>query len=273
MRKLIFPIIAIAFGLTNCTKVIELDLNDEENKRLIVDATYTTFPQEHEVKLSLSANYYSTDQPTEVTDASVIISDGISDVVFTHAGNGVYKSPPNMAAVANREHKLTINYAGQEYTATNFCDTVPGIDTVVLEENFVEGSTTEIEDYTIRFSTQEKPGFGDFYAWRIYVNGELRTDTITELLSQSDEFLPDGTYLFEVELTDIEDVVSGDTVMVSQNAISESTYDAYLAVLFQTEFRGGIFDSPPANIPTNLSEGALGIFSAGGESRNFAIVP
>lgn len=273
MRNLIILTTIALACLASCTKVIELDLNDEENQRLIVDAIYTTFPQEHEVKLSLTANYYSTDQPTIISGASVVISDGVNNVTFLDAGNGVYKSPANAAAVSNRNHTLTINYDGKEYTASNYCDTVPNLDTVIVEPNFVDGSTTEIEDYKIRFSTQEKPGFGDYYAWKIFVNGELRTDTITELLSQSDEFLPDATYLFEVELTDIDDVETGDTIMVSQNAISKETYEAYIAILFQTEFRGGIFDSPPANVPSNLSEGALGIFSAGGESRNFAIVP
>jgi hypothetical protein len=273
MRRLIIFSIVVIAALTSCTKVIEIDLNDEENQRLIVDAIYSTFPQEHEVKLSLSANYYSTDQPTPVSGASVMISDGVNNVTFLDAGNGLYKSPANAAAIANRDYTLTINYDGKEYTGANYCDTVPNLDTVVLVPNYIDGSTTEIDDYTIRFSTQELVGFGDYYAWKIYVNGVLRTDTITELLSQSDEFLPDGTYLFQVELTDIDNVQSGDTIMIAQNAISEETYDAYFAILFQTEFRGGIFDSPPSNVPSNMSEGALGIFSVGGESRNFAIVP
>lgn len=273
MKKFYILTLGVISLLSSCTKVIDIDLNNEENKRLIVDAQYSTFPQEHEVKLSLSANYYSTDQPAKVTGASVVISDGINNVTFIDAGNGVYKSPANAAAIANREHTLTINYDGKEYTAKNFCDSVPNLDTVIIEPNYIDGSTTIIDDYIIKFSTQEKPGFGDYYAWKIYVNGVLRTDTITELLSQEDSFLPDATYLFELELTDIANVSPGDTIMVSQNAISQETYDAYFAILFQTQFRGGIFDSPPANVPSNLSEGALGIFSVSGESRNFGIVP
>lgn len=258
---------------SSCTKVIDIDLNDDENQKLIVDAIYSTFPQEHEVKLSLSANYYSTDQPTAVAGASVVISDGTNSVTFLDAGNGIYKSPANSAALSNRDYTLTVNYGGTEYTAVNYCDTVPKLDTLALVTNYIDGSTSIIDDYTIKFSTQELAGFGDYYAWKIYVNGVLRTDTISELISQSDEFLPDATYLNLIDLTNVDNVVTGDTIMVSQNAISKSTYDAYFAILFQTDFRGGIFDSPPANVPSNLSEGALGLFSVGGESRNFVVVP
>lgn len=259
---------------TSCTKKIDIDLNDEENKRLVVDALFSTYGQaQHEVKLSMSANYYSADAPTNVSGASVVVSDGSNSFTFSDAGNGIYKSSLGAAAIANKDYTLTINYDGKTYTASNYCDSVPNLDTIVLEANYVDGSVTEIEDYTIKFTTQELVGFGDYYAWKIYVNGEHRNNTVSEQLSQSDEFLPDGSYLYELELTSIDDIESGDTVMVAQHAISKDTYDAYFAILFQTDFRGGIFDSPPANVPTNLSEGAVGLFSVSGESRNFTIVP
>ena len=259
---------------TSCTKKIDIDLNDEENKRLVVDALFSTYAQEaHEVKLSMSANYYSSDAPTTVSGASVVVSDGSNSFAFSDVGNGVYRSSVGAAAIANTNYTLTIDYDGKTYTANNYCDSVSNLDTVIVEANYVDGSTTEIDDYTIKFTTQELVGFGDYYAWKIYVNGVHRNDTVSEQISQSDEFLPDGTYLYEIELTNIDNIESGDTVMVAQHAISKDTYDAYFAILFQTEFRGGIFDSPPANVPTNLSEGAVGLFSVSGESRNFTIVP
>lgn len=263
----------VATVTTSCTKIIDIDLNTEDNKRMVVDAIFSTYAQEHEVKLSMSANYYSADLPTQVSGASVVISDGTTSFVFADSGNGVYKSASAAAALANRNYTLTINYNGETYTAVNYCNPVPTLDTVVLVPNYADGSTTIIEDYTIKFSMQEKVGFGDYYAWKIYVNGVLRNDKIKDFLAQSDELIPDGSYLSLVELSTIDDLESGDTVMIAQHAISKETYDAYFAILFQTDFRGGIFDSPPANVPTNLSTGAVGLFSVSGESRNFAIVP
>ena len=273
MKNTYLYIIVILVALSSCTKVIELDLNEEENKKIVVDAIFSTYPQEHEIKLSMSANYYSADAPQQVTGATVSISDGVNTFPFTETAPGIYKSAPNAQATFETNHYLTINYNGQTYTATNYCDTVPAVDTVILEPNYVEGSTTEIKDYTIRFSTQELPGFGDNYAWKIYVNGVLRNDTIAEQISQNDEYWPDGTYFYQVALTNIDNVQSGDTITLAQHAISKETYDAFYAILYQTQYKGGIFDAPPANIPTNLSEGAIGMFSVSGETRNYAIVP
>ncbi|MCT4581093.1 MAG: DUF4249 domain-containing protein [Flavobacteriales bacterium] len=272
-KSLLYTIGLGVLALSSCTKVIEVDLNTEENKRLVVDAQFSSYAQEHIVKLGESANFYSSDEPTLISGATVKVTEGTNTFDFNEVSPGVYQSNNSAVAEIGKEYTLSIDYAGKTYTGKDYCDYSPTVDTVILEPNYVDGSTTEIEDYTIRFSTQEAPGFGDYYAWKIYVNGVLRNDSVPEQLSQSDEFLPDGTYLYEVELTYIDDVESGDTITVAQHAISKEIYDAVFAIRFQTDFRGGIFDSPPANVPTNMSDGAVGLFSVSGETRNFAIVP
>lgn len=272
MKKILIYTLG-ALAISSCTKVIEVDLNTEENKRLVVDAQFSTYAQEHVVKLGESANFYSSEEPTLISGATVSVIDGTNSYPFTETSPGIYKSANNAVAQLYKEHTLLIDYEGVNYTAKDYCDFSPALDTIILEPNYTDSTETEIEDYTILFSTQETAGFGDYYAWKIYVNGVLRNDSVPEQISQSDEFLPDGTYLYQVELSDIDDVESGDTITVAQHAISKEIYEAVFAIRFQTDFRGGIFDSPPANVPTNLSEGALGLFSVSGETRNYAIVP
>ncbi len=279
---ILFSIIA----LLSCKKELDLDLNTEKNKRLVVDALFSTYAQEHVVKLSMTANYYSTDTPEQISGATVSISDGSIVTPFLETAPGIYKSAPNAVATFNKEHTLTIDYNGKTYTAKNYCDTVPALDTVIAElytgsgglsgggpGSGPGGQGSSGPQYEIKFSTQELPGFGDSYAWKIYVNGVLRNDSISEQLSNNDEYLPDGTYFNEVQLTIMDDLNSGDTIVLAQHAISEETYDAYVAILFQTQYKGGIFDAPPANVPTNLSEGAVGMFSVTGEVRAYTIVP
>ena len=53
----------------------------------------------------------------------------------------------------------------------------------------------------------------------------------------------------------------GDTLTLEMISISRVQYDFYANFLYQTELSGNPFASaPPANIPTNLSEGARGFF-------------
>ena len=257
--------------ILSCTKIIDLDLNDDENLKVVVDAQFSTFPTEHEVKLTQTANYFSGDAPVNLSGALVSITDGSNVYEFNEIEPGIYRTLPNVSAIPERNYTLNISYDGKTYTAQNYCDSVPDLDSLVIEP-FIKPGQSVVDHYKIRISTQEKPGFGDYYAWKIYVNGELKTDTITELNATDDAFFPDGFYFDLFELTRRDDLNSGDTVMVAQHAISKETYDTYIAILMQTAFRGSIFDTPPANVPTNLSEGAVGLFTVTGEVRRTAIV-
>lgn len=257
----------------SCTKIIDIDLNDDDSKKLVVDAEFSTLEKEHLVKLNISANYFSADTPMGASGAQVSVTDGVNTIDFLEVEPGIYKTDPLAKAIPNTDYTLNITYDGVSYTANNYCDSVPDLDSVVVEPVFESPGVTEPDYFRIRISTQEKLGFGDYYAWKVFVNGVLENDTITEQISTDDVFFPDGTYFNLFELTRLDDLESGDTIMVAQYAISKETYDAYFAILLQTEFRGGIFDTPPADVPTNLSEGAVGLFSASGESRKVGYVP
>lgn len=50
-------------------------------------------------------------------------------------------------------------------------------------------------------------------------------------------------------------------VRLQMLSISKQKYDFYMAILLETDFSGAGFAGPPANVPTNLSNGALGFFS------------
>lgn len=271
MKNIFLIIITISLALFGCKKKIKLDLNTEENKRLIVDAQFSTFAQEHEVKLQLSSNYYSTDQSVLVSGATVSVSDGTNTFVYSETSPGVYKTLPTAAAIPEKEYTLTINYNGKTYTAKDYCDEAPILDTV-LTEIIYEDNNTDIAGVELKISTQEKAGGRDFYAWKIYVNGELRNGEVSEQIAIDGDNYPDGVYFNERTITFIDEVNAGDTIKVAQHAISKFTYESIQAILFQTEFRGGIFDSPPANVPTNMSEGAMGIFTVSGEKRNYTVI-
>ena len=271
--KKIFIIPILLISIFSCTKIIDLDLNDDENKKLVVDAVFTTLPLEHVVKLNISANYFSGDVPPAATGATVSVTDGVNTFDYIETSPGIYKTDSLAKATPNRSYTLNILYEGVTYTATNYCDSVPELDSVMIEPKFITPGATEPDYHIIRISTQEKLGYGDYYAWQVYVNGVLKNDTITEQISTDDGFFPDGTYFNLFELTRMDDLESGDTIMVAQHAISKETYEGYFAILLQTVFRGGIFDTPPADVPTNMSEGAVGIFSASGEARRVGYVP
>jgi len=59
---------------------------------------------------------------------------------------------------------------------------------------------------------------------------------------------------------------------VEQWNIGMEAWDVFWAVFNETEFNGGLFDAPPANVPTNVSNGAIGYFGAAAVTEIEAIV-
>ena len=106
-------------AFSSCEKEINLDLKNTQPK-LIVEGNVLlgidTMITQQELKLSISANYTGTNNPSPVTTASVTVNDGSTTYTYTHIGNGVYRS--NFLTAANKMYNLVINYGGDQYKAS-----------------------------------------------------------------------------------------------------------------------------------------------------------
>ena len=69
---------------------------------------------------------------------------------------------------------------------------------------------------------------------------------------------------FEFQEILLEELPNTDTlkVTVEMHSISRKYYDFLVAIALETEFNGDLFSGPPANIPSNISNGGLGFFIA-----------
>ncbi|MCB9225286.1 MAG: DUF4249 domain-containing protein [Crocinitomicaceae bacterium] len=272
MKKTLFLLFGL-FGLllVSCTKEIQVDL-DEGDRRLVVDAWFTTEQKVHEIRLTQTADYFSNAPAPLVSGATVQISGGGDVWPFTEVSPGIYHSQPNAHAKHFTDYTLSIYYEGEIYEATDHCDTVPAIEQLALwyNEDTVDGSW-----YDILVWTTELQGHGDWYCWRVLVNNEYVKDTLSEIYFDNDEYLGDGLYFeaFPLEWIWADLVQSGDTVTLEQHNISEKTYRSFEAVLTETEWKGGLFDSPPANIPTNISNNGYGVFVVSSVENASVIVP
>ena len=266
MKKfaLIVPALALLLA-SGCTKRIELDLNNEEFQRVVVDGWFTNQTKAHEVKLTLTSDYFKNEAPEAATGAQVSITDGVNTFPLTEAEPGIYRTAPTVAGEIGKTYTLEINYNGETYTGSHLLDTVPAIDSIYADIYVDEFTFEEDTMYRSLFLfTQELPGLGDHYMWRVYQNGEPKADTLRNVQFVQDD-LVDGNYIWDWNFYDLE-AEAGDQVYVEQLSISEEIFDGFLAVMLETDWRGGIFDSPPANVPTNMTGGALGFFVTSGVS-------
>lgn len=258
--NLIF-LFALAFGLSSCTERIELELNEDENVRLVVEGWISNQQQKHLVKLTKTTSYFQNETPPKATGAVVSISDGTNVYPLSEEEPGMYYTDSWVAGEFGKTYTLNIQYEDETYTASSFLDTVPQIDSLAAEYQEFPDEPEE-NYYELLLWTQELPGQGDHYMWRIFKNGELQTDTLFEVTFVEDDFV-DGNYIPGWNF-DYVDAVPGDSIRVEQMAINSEANDIFIAIMLETFWRGGPFDTPPANVPSNISNGALGYFGATG---------
>ena len=271
------PYILLAFVLTaiGCTERIELELDDSQ-QRLVVQGWFTNQLKNHEVNLTLTSSYFYNQQAPKATGATVSISDDDGNVwTLDETEPGKYLTP-EMAGEMGNWYTLNIEYEGEEYNATSWMRPVAPIDSMVIRvlDPLVEYGFPGDPYYSVRLWTQELPGQGDYYMWQTYVNGFGVRDTLREL-TFVDDGIYDGIYIADVEIDYLEistEANPGDTVLLEQYNIGSEAFSVFIGILNETAWNGGLFDAPPANVKTNISNGALGYWGAAGVSEYQSII-
>lgn len=269
-QQLYIALVFVATILFSCEKEIDFDLNNQENARLVVEASITNQTKVHTVELTRTTSYYENQAAPRETGATVTVFDGNTTQTLTETSPGTYQTPSTYAGVIGRTYTLNITTKDNEtYTATSLLEPVAAIDTVLFEV----GKDFENFDVLIMQHFGPEPaGVGNNYMWLVDINGIDYTEKVVDLMFVTDEFV-DGNYIagFEFQEIYLEDLPQDDTlnVTVEMHSISKPYYDFLLAILLETEFNGGLFSGPPANIPSNISNGALGFFRASAVSTEF----
>jgi len=253
----------MTFCLTSCFKErIELDLNDQENQKLVVEAWINNLDEQQEIILSLTSNYFDSFEPTYVDDAIVTLSYTTEEYTLQPIGSGVYTMPENWRAEESTTYTLDIDYNNTLYTSTSVMRIMP--DAYNIRQVQYNDITDSIALYDIYFDFVENPGEGDGYYGIDYKKGSADGDTLTNGEYINDDFI-DGIEFKDATVTD-EGYEIGDTVVLELYSIGIEATNFLLDI--ETEvFREGIFAPPPVNVRSNISNGAVGYFITSGAQR------
>lgn len=256
MRKIGLYILAIV-ALSSCTEKIDFDLNEGDNQRLVVDGILTTEAKKQRIILSRTTSYYHNETAPGESNAVVTVTDGSRTLTFLEVSNGVYETATIDSVEVGKTYTLNITTSDNEvYTAETYVHRKADVDSISYKWSNLW------DEYALYFYGNEPAGPGDYYMWQVEIDGQLDNDTLSEIVFGDDQFV-DGSYIPGVEFYYISpDKLSGDTtdVTVRWVSINKEYYEWAIAALLETEWRGSPFDGPPANIPTNISNGGLGFF-------------
>jgi len=220
--------------------------------KMVVEACITSEFKTQQVKLStttLSPN----DIPDGVSSAQVIISTRDSVYLFKEdsARPGIYLSDRKFSGKAGAEYSLFISTGGSIISA--------------------KATMPPVTDF--RFLTYSPSGDNGYYkiTWvaETYSNWEPAMYEI--IIGQPDDSQV-KLYYYTLPSLDIHQVFpprmeqtefKKGTVITERKYSLSAEHAAYIrALLSETGFSGGFYTTMPANVPTNLSNGALGFFSA-----------
>ena len=123
--------------------------------------------------------------------------------------------------------------------------------------------------------SENRPETEDFYLFKVYKNGVLYTDSLSNYSTAEDRFFngkdingPVVQY-FDEEKGEI--VEEGDTITLEMAGITKEYYDFIEAVFTETSEKIPLFSGPSANVKGNISNGALGFFAVMEVSRSTSI--
>lgn len=243
---LFLTLLAASLGLlSSCTDVVDVDLPDPE-PQLAVEGNITDQPGPYTIRLTKTGPYFTKDELPAVRGAELTLADneGTTETLREMAP-GVYQTSRIRGKIGN-QYVLTIKSEGEEYRAATEIKRIPGIDG--LTQKVKTGEAGWDDGIYAFYNGPELPGVGDYYRFKIWINGELQNDPGD--LVVRDDALVDGRYIGDIELNE-DPLQPGDSVRVQLLSLPQDYY-YFLNEMFTQINNVGLFSSPPANVRSNV---------------------
>jgi hypothetical protein len=281
-NKYILFLIGLTALMASCTEEIDIELGNTYT-RLVVYGEVTTDTAIHYVKLTSSADYFFNKPAETIKQAIVKISDGDNEITLTQNPDfpGYYFTPSNFYGVPGKTYSLTIQNVdinedgiSEFYQASSYLPPSNPIDSVTLKYT----SNSFFSAWEVQVWAWDPADKKDYYSFRVAKNGVMLTDTLDEYVVQSDDFF-NGNFTWGItaqilnQANATEIALPGDTILFLLNGITRDYYSFILEAQAESFGSNPLFSGPPANITGNISNGALGFFSAYSIQRGYAVIP
>lgn len=251
-RGCILLIIITLFSISCYQDVIDLDLSDFESQ-IVIEGNITNQPGPYTVKISRTAGYEKSRDFPSVSGAEVVIADDAGNSeTLRKIRAGRYRTS-SLQGVPGRTYSLFVNVDGKEYTASCTMPEPLELDSILYD--------TYDQFAFLRCEFSDREGTDDFFRLKIY-----RNETYVETYLYQDRYR-DGQS-FDIDINTM--FLVGDDVKIEMLAIDRTIYE-YFSMLGDNVLQSneGLNIELPDFLPvtaynpkTNLSDGALGYFSA-----------
>lgn len=271
----------IAMGSIGCIEPLEWEDDDVITGRLVIEGRITSETGPHYIYLSRTREVITEGAPAGVSGAEVIIDDGTHAHHLKEVRQGQYATDSTFIGQVGSTYTLQITLDGKTYESIAH---MPKVEPLPPIEMIPWEGMTDAADQRFQFTYRSNFGQPRPYHYSIalhvpedpskyYPEGWERPHWIDSVLASDDKLLRDSAYylhpgleppaLFAYGESTYAGYTYGTVVTEKFYSMTDEHYDFVRAVLSETDWQGlGPFGYVPANVPTNISNGALGWFSA-----------
>jgi hypothetical protein len=244
---------AMLIFLTACEEAIDRPIAYVDNDLIIVEGVLTNERANHLVKLT-RPHAAQNENPEPVSGATVQILAGSNRYTLVEfPGESGHYYTPEFRALTGVTYSLVIQIGEKQFTAQDSAVPVEPLRPLLyrrVNEQFVLTPDDNGRDphYTTHWLTWKhtnncQPGEA-CQAKLIFYN--LQNIDVNEIFKPDQEALRFPRF----------------TIVVRKKFSASPAYKEFLrSMLSETQWRGGVFDVQRANVPTNLSAGAIGFFA------------
>jgi len=252
-RPVSIALLFLSLALPACKKVIHPDLNHAE-PQIVIEGVINSTPGPYHVKISKTVNFESSNIFPPVSGATVRITDSTNGqtAILSESTLGVY-STSAIAGVPKHTYLLQVQAEGQQYTARSTMPALVPLDSITFVQN-LDFNNKSVINAVVNF--KDPPGLGNYYGFTEFVNRVQMPDIFV-----FEDRLSDARYIRQTLFNDTSRLHTGDTLVVEMYGVDKNNYD-YFNTLLQVTGNNSFRSATPANPNSNISNGALGYFTA-----------
>jgi hypothetical protein len=257
-RGILFVILILS--LLSCVKKTDWPTQGKVPDIIVVDGILTDESKIQAVRITHPTSQLN-EIPLPVSGADVAINtgDSIYQMIEEPVNSGYYRTNANFSALPGKNYMLLVFYSDHAYSAVSYL--TPGFVFDQLHYTKNEGDNLFHIDYVASAFNTELPAMWEVFLDWSKVQGFEHVDSTACQKRMLFYTLPtlDVSEIFAPEMEEIS-FPQGTRITEKRYSLTPDHAAFIRTLLSETNWQGGLFCVTPANVNTNLSNGAVGYF-------------
>ncbi|MCX2493969.1 DUF4249 domain-containing protein [Pedobacter sp. PF22-3] len=257
MKKLTIYFALFTLCFSSCKKIISID-TENADPQVVIEGIINNQLIDQEIKISKTIGYTEENVFPKVSGATVTVTDSKGNTFVFKEGTkpGTYIN--RMKGEPGVTYNLNATVEGQNYTASSKMPNVVKMDSIGIIKNNFFGRERKTAAAFLKDPVNEV----NFYHFNLYVN-----DVLSRRYYANNDRLTNGNDL-RVQLFfkpnndhDSDELNTNDKVRIEMECVDSNIFNYWYALSQQSD-RGPNQGTTPANPTSNITNNALGYFSA-----------